>query len=52
MDKTRKFSPGLHSDVARFGSDYALSQLEEDDRRGRLIFIILSTINVSEISRV
>lgn len=52
MDKTRKISPGLLSDVAPFGNGYALSQREEDDRGGRSAFIILSAINVSEISRI
>lgn len=52
MDKARKAGPGLLSDAARFGNDYVLSQPEEDDRRGRSTFIIFSTINVSEISRI
>jgi hypothetical protein len=52
VDKARKAGPGLLSDVAWFGNDYVLSQPEEDDRRGRSTFIIFSTINVSEISRI
>lgn len=51
MDKTRKIRPGLLSDVTPFGNDYALSQREEDDRRGRSAFI-LSAMNVSAISRI
>lgn len=52
VDKARKAGPGLLSDAAWFGNDYVLSQPEEDDRRGRSTFIIFSTINVSEISRI
>lgn len=52
VDKTRKISPGLLSDVAPFGSDCAFSQREEGDRGGRPAFIILSAMNVSEISRI